>query len=92
MAESLDHVSRALGVPRAGALAAVFGRWEEIVGEAVGAHSRPVSLAAGVLTVAVDDPAWRTHLAYLERDLLRRVGEVAGEGTATSLRLVVRSR
>ncbi len=92
LAESLDEVSQALGAPHAASLAAVFRRWEEIVGAVVAAHARPVSLVRGVLTVAVDQPAWRTHLAYLERDLLRRVAEVAGEGTAISVRLVVRGR
>ncbi len=92
LGDSLDRISRTLGAPRAGALSALFGRWEEIVGPAVAAHSRPLSLQRGLLTVAVDQPAWATQLTYLEADLKRRIDEVAGPGVVERIRVTVRPK
>ena len=72
-------------------LAAVFGRWTDIVGGAVAAHSRPLSLAEGTLTVAVDQPGWATQLTYLEADLRRRIAEVSGTDAVRRVRVTVRS-
>ena len=87
---SLDRVARSLGAPEATVLAAVFGRWEDIVGPAVAAHSRPVSLVEGTLVVAVDQPGWATQLTYLESDLRRRIGEVSGTDVVRRVRVSVR--
>jgi predicted nucleic acid-binding Zn ribbon protein len=77
--EALERVLRGL---RAGttrrAVGGVFGRWEETVGPALAAHVRPVRLDRQVLLVEVDDPAWATHLRFLEDDLCRKVGTVTG--------------
>lgn len=85
IADSIERVARRLGAPPPSALAAVFGAWERTVGEQVAAHSRPVSLVDGVLTVVVDQPGWATQLRYLSATLLERLGEVAGEGVVTRL-------
>ena len=88
--QSLDRVTRSLGGPEAAVLAAVFGRWEDIVGSAVAAHSWPVSLAEGTLLVAVDQPGWATELSYLEGDLRRRITEVSGADVVRRVRVSVR--
>ena len=80
VSDSLEPLARRLGAPTARSLGAVFSRWEEAVGATVAAHARPVSLADGVLVVAVDQPGWATQLRYLSGDLLGRLAEVAGEG------------
>jgi len=90
LVESLDKLARGLAGTGAVALGELFSRWGEIVGDAVAAHAQPVSLSGRVLTVAVDDPAWRTQLAYLNNDLTRRLAEVLGPGAVDSVRLVVR--
>jgi predicted nucleic acid-binding Zn ribbon protein len=92
LGESLDRLSHTLGAPGATALAALFERWEDIVGPAVAAHARPLKLAGGVLTVAVDEPGWATQLTYLEADLVRRVEEVVGAGAVREVRVRVRPR
>ncbi|HVM07661.1 MAG TPA: DUF721 domain-containing protein [Acidimicrobiales bacterium] len=76
--DSLDSLARRLGAPAASAVGAVFTRWEEAVGSAVAAHARPVGLADGVLTVAVDDPAWATQLRFLATELVEKVAAVTG--------------
>jgi predicted nucleic acid-binding Zn ribbon protein len=60
------------------AVAGVFGRWHEAVGEAVAAHVQPVTLDGTTLVVKVDDPTWATQLRFLERTLRDRLAEVAG--------------
>jgi predicted nucleic acid-binding Zn ribbon protein len=73
VAASLDRVTRALGVPRARLLTAVFSRWEQLVGPDIAAHARPRSLRQGTLLVLVDHPAWATQLRFLASDLLARI-------------------
>jgi predicted nucleic acid-binding Zn ribbon protein len=88
--ESLDRISRSLGAPRADVLAAVFARWPDVVGQAIAAHSRPLSLSRGTLVIAVDEPGWAAQLTYLETDLVRRVEEVAGADAVRRVRVTVR--
>ncbi len=91
LSDSLDRISQSLGGPSAAALATIFERWETIVGPAVAAHSWPVSLTRDTLTVGVDQPGWATQLTYLETDLIRRIGEVAGPAVAR-VRVTVRPK
>lgn len=92
LAEGLDRALRGLGLPASTAVLAVFGRWEDVVGEQVAGHSRPVSLEGGRLVVHVEEPGWATQLRYLEADLLRRLAAVAGEGVVTKVDVRVRHR
>ena len=89
--DSLDKVTRGLGGADATALAAIFGRWDNIVGAHVAAHSKPVRLTGGTLTIAVDEPGWATQLTYLEADLRRRIEAVAGAGVVLRVRVSIRS-
>jgi len=44
------------------AVGSVFGRWEQIVGEALGAHTRPGGFTDGELLVIADSTAWATQV------------------------------
>lgn len=88
--ESLGAVARALGGAGAPALVELLQRWPAVVGEQLAAHSRPVSLRSGTLTIAADEPAWGAQLRWLEADLRRRLDEAVGPGTVT--RIAVRIR
>ncbi|HET9732107.1 MAG TPA: DUF721 domain-containing protein [Acidimicrobiales bacterium] len=85
VSESLDRLARRLGAPTAGVTAAVFSRWEELVGPDIAAHATPVSLRAGVLTLGVDHPAWATQLRFMTTDLLDRIGAGTGSSEVTSV-------
>lgn len=78
IARSLDAVVRSLRGPSRAAVGGVFGRWSDAVGEHVADHVRPLKLDGGVLTVAVDDPAWATQVRFLEGTIVARLHEVAG--------------
>lgn len=87
---SLDRLTRALGAPSVGALATLFSRWDEIVGPAVAAHTKPLTLRDQELVVAVDDGAWATQISYLEADLCRRANDVLGPAAVARIRIRVR--
>ena len=87
---SLDRVARRFGIGRASTLPAVFESWTELVGEGVGARTRPRSLRGTTLVVAVDDPTWATQLRWLEADLVARIAAELGPGVVTALELLVR--
>ena len=59
-------------------MGSVFGRWAEIVGDAVATHVTPLKLDGVKLVVEVDDPAWATQLRFLEATMKQRLLEVAG--------------
>jgi predicted nucleic acid-binding Zn ribbon protein len=86
----LDRLVKGLGGPSADTVRGVFGRWPELVGEQIAAHTRPLSMRDGALHVAVDDPAWAPQLRFLEADIVRRVGEVLGSSDITRIEVRVR--
>ena len=61
----------------------VFGRWTEIVGEEIGAHSTPETLSEGTLVVRTDSTAWATQLKLLAGTLVQRLNKELGDGTVT---------
>jgi predicted nucleic acid-binding Zn ribbon protein len=63
----------------------VFGRWGEIVGEAIAAHCTPDSFAEGRLVVRTDSTAWATQLTLLAANVVRRLNEELGDATVTFL-------
>jgi predicted nucleic acid-binding Zn ribbon protein len=92
LSTGLDRVARGLGAPGAAVLAAVFGRWAEIVGPDLARSSRPLWLAGGTLVVGVGDPSSSTELRYRADEVLDRVAEVAGDRVAERLEVRVRPR
>ena len=63
------------------AMGSVFGRWAEIVGQDVAAHTRPDSFADGELAVTADSTAWATQVRLLAPQLVRRLAAELGDGT-----------
>ncbi len=91
--ESIDRAAAAMGAPRASALHSVFVRWPELVGPAIAAHARPLSLKEGVLVIGVDQPGWATQLRFLDTSLIAQLAAALGDGVVTRIELrVVRAR
>lgn len=63
------------------AAGSVFGRWAQIVGRDLAAHTVPEGLADGELTVSADSTAWATQLRLLAAELVRRLNAELGDGT-----------
>lgn len=90
LGEVLDQVVRSLGAPSTKALRSVFSEWDDVVGEQVAAHARPLALDGGRLVVGVDEPGWATQLRYLEPELLAQLREALGEDAVTRIEVRVR--
>ena len=69
------------------AVGSVFGRWEQIVGDALAAHTRPGGFTDGELLVIADSTAWATQVRLLRAQLIRRLNSELGDGTVTGVRV-----
>lgn len=69
------------------AAGSLSGRWAEIVGADLAAHTRPGSLADGELTVHADSTAWATQLRLLASQLVRRLSTELGDGVVRQVRV-----
>ena len=83
--ETLDALTKRLGLASPDSLSKVFAGWAGLVGEPLASNLRPVGLRDGVLTVEVTEPAWASQLKFLGDDVIRRVNEQVGDGTVSSL-------
>lgn len=68
-------------------IARVTACWESVAGADIAAHSRPVSLRDGTLTLEASSTAWATQLRLLAPTLLARISEEVGAGLVTALRI-----
>ena len=71
----------------AAATGSVFGRWAQIVGPELAAHTTPETLREGELTVTADSTAWATQLRLLAAQLVRRLNTELGDGTVLRVRV-----
>ena len=51
-------------------LHSIFPRWQELVGEEVGEHARPLKIVRGTLWMEVENSSWLQHLQYQKIELL----------------------
>lgn len=65
----------------------VMGRWPEIVGAAIAAHSRPERFEAPVLEIAADSTAWATQLGLMIPELKARLEQELGPGVVEEIRV-----
>jgi predicted nucleic acid-binding Zn ribbon protein len=69
---------------RAGSM---FGRWDQIVGPELAAHTRPDGFADGELTITADSTAWATQVRLLAATLVRRLNTELGDGSVTRVKV-----
>lgn len=81
----LDGIVAAGGWADPLAVHAVTGRWAEIVGEAVAAHTEVTSFHDGVVVVRCDSTSWATQMRILSPALLERLATEIGPGVVTSV-------
>lgn len=89
LTDLLDTVLAGLGAPTADAIVTVNESWAAIVGDELVARSQPISIEDGCLRVAVDSPAWASHLQWSEAEIVARIDRLVGPGTVT--RVVARA-
>ena len=69
------------------AMGSVFGRWAEIVGRDLAAHTSPDSFADGELAVTADSTAWATQVRLLASVLVARLNAELGQGTVRRVKV-----
>lgn len=69
------------------ATGSVFGRWAQIVGPDLAAHTAPDGLADGELTVIADSTAWATQLRLLASELVRKLNAELGDGAVRRVKV-----
>jgi predicted nucleic acid-binding Zn ribbon protein len=85
-------IARVLGrigaAPSALTMELVFTRWEEVAGEELGGHLRPMRLHGSTLIVGADQPAWATRARMESSGMLARL-RAAGDTTVERIEVVV---
>ena len=69
------------------AMGSVFGRWAEIVGADLAAHTQPDSFADGELAVTADSTAWATQVRLLASQLVKRLNAELGDGSVRRVKV-----
>ncbi|MGH3276610.1 MAG: DUF721 domain-containing protein [Streptosporangiaceae bacterium] len=75
------------GWSQAAATGSVFGRWAQIVGTDLAAHTKPETLSDGELTVTADSTAWATQVRLLASQLVRRLNAELGDGAVRRVKV-----
>jgi len=86
-ARAIRELLAARGWEREVAMGGVFGRWAQIVGPDLAAHTKPESFADGEVVVSADSTAWASQLRLLAPALVKRLNEELGDGTVRRVRV-----
>jgi predicted nucleic acid-binding Zn ribbon protein len=84
---AIDGLIDTRGWREATTAGSVFGRWAQIVGSDLAAHTRPDSLADRELTVIADSTAWATQVRLLAAQLVRRLNAELGDGSVERVKV-----
>ena len=63
--------------------------WANVVGPRIASHSRAIAFRGGTLHVEVEGSAWMQELAYLKRDMMRRLNRALERELVHELRFSV---
>jgi predicted nucleic acid-binding Zn ribbon protein len=89
LGESMPRLLGRLGAaPTPAVMEAVFTRWNELVGEELGGHLRPLRVDGRALVVAVEHPVWATRARMESGQILARL-KALGETSIERLEVVV---
>jgi predicted nucleic acid-binding Zn ribbon protein len=87
LAGAIDGLLDTRGWQERAAMGSVFGRWAEIVGQDLAAHTRPDSFADSELVVTADSTAWATQVRLLASVLVARLNAELGQGTVRRVKV-----
>ncbi len=69
-----------------------FSLWNEIVGERMAHHAKPVRVNGHILYVEVDDPLWLTQLKYMKIDILDKIDKRIKKGVLRDVRFFLKNQ
>lgn len=69
----------------------IFHLWEEIAGEGLANHARPVRIDERILFVEVDDPVWLSQVRYMKLDIMAKIGVTIKKGIFKDIRFFLKN-
>jgi predicted nucleic acid-binding Zn ribbon protein len=87
LASAIGGLLEGRGWQQRAAMGSVFGRWAEIVGADLAAHTKPDSFADGELAVTADSTAWATQVRLLAPALVKRLNAELGDGSVRRVKV-----
>jgi predicted nucleic acid-binding Zn ribbon protein len=82
----LDGLTSRLGWNSPLARSELIASWSEIVGEETAAHSHPIGIEDGVLSVQCDSTAWATQLRLMRSQVTTQIAQRFPEAGIDSVR------
>ena len=52
--------------------------WQDVVGDKVSAHTKPISIQDKIIFVKVDNSAWCNELSFFKKDIVKKINEGVG--------------
>jgi predicted nucleic acid-binding Zn ribbon protein len=87
LTSAIDGLMDTRGWQQRAAMGSVFGRWAEIVGADLAAHTQPDSFADGELAILADSTAWATQVRLLAPMLVRRLNAELGDNSVSRVKV-----
>ncbi len=87
LTSAIDGLLNQHGWQQRAAMGSVFGRWAEIVGPDLAAHTSPESFTDGELAVTADSTAWATQVRLLAAVLVKRLNDEVGDGSVRRVKV-----
>lgn len=88
LGDVVDAVTRSLGWSSPLARGELLAAWPELVGADTAAHSEPVGIEEGVLTVQCDSTAWATQLRIMRAEILTTILRRYPEAEVAAIRFI----
>lgn len=85
MSDAVASLLRRMGWTEQIEVAAVTGRWREVVGDTIADHCEPLSFDEGALVVRASSTAWATQLSLMSGQLRHRLNEEFGRDMVKKL-------
>jgi predicted nucleic acid-binding Zn ribbon protein len=63
--------------------AVVFAAWNQVAGEQIRSHTKPLRVNNKRLVIAVVDETWRQNLEALSPQMIAKLNKSLGDGTVT---------
>lgn len=88
LGEVMGALTNTLGWETQLAKSDLVARWADVAGEQTAAHSTPVDVNAGVLTIQCESTAWATQLRLMRVELQTQIQTSFPEAGVTSIRFL----
>ena len=69
---SIENLLSMMGAPPVSTVSTLTTRWEEIVGPALAARTRPIEMVDGVLVVGCGEASWASQIEWMYSSIKER--------------------